>query len=78
MRMLALHQYLPIRTIKRLDTKRLDAELKTLGYALASISGTPAAGNNRLWLVGPNSTTRDDDAIRALDDQAKRLRIMLQ
>jgi hypothetical protein len=77
MRMLALHNYLSATTVRRVDTKRLAAELKVIGYSLGRISGPAAAWNNRVWLNGPNSTENDEKAIELLAAQAKRLRIDL-
>ena len=77
MRMLAQSQYMSAADIRRVDTKRLAAELKPLGYSLNYITGAAAAGNNRLWLEGPASTDNDAAAVAALTAQAERVRVLL-
>ncbi len=77
-RFLSLHQYMPREVVERLDTKRLNAELKSIGYGLNYVVGLSATGNNRLWLEGPEANQEHDaEAIGMLYAQAKRLKISL-
>jgi hypothetical protein len=74
--------YLKPGSARRMNTNRLAKELSLLSpyfsYSLGTLSGSAAAGNERVWIVGPESTkVEDTKAIELVEQQAARRRIRL-